>query len=65
MTTLSPQKNEGFLIRITDDDFFEGNETFSLTLALPETSDPPVVIIDQQFATIQIEITDDDGNGGS
>ena len=59
MTTLGPQRNDGFEIRIIDDIILEEDEPFMLTLTAHEANSPPIVIIDQPYATIVI--VNDDG----
>ena len=53
---------EGFLVSVIDDDILENNETFSLQLSFTEINDSSIIVINPAMDTINIEITDDDGN---
>ena len=53
---------EGFLVSVIDDGILENNESFSIQLSLTEINDSSIIVINPAMDTINIEITDDDGN---
>ena len=60
VATLTPEEFQGFSVMITNDSILEYNETFSLTLRVPESA-KSLVNIEDGSSTAEITILNDDG----